>query len=139
MNHPTPTLADCRALDAQDPLRPLRELFFLPEGTLYLDGNSLGVLPRATPGRVQQVVAGIAPHDSVERYTALGVDVAIGRAHALLSQNLQGGSVPNETFMGSIGSNYTYNGITQPNRNRLLFIDPSVDGVKTVQNNLRVK
>ncbi len=26
---------------------------------------------------------------------------------------------------------YTYNGITQPNRNRLLFIDPSVDGVKT--------
>ena len=26
---------------------------------------------------------------------------------------------------------YTYNGITQPNRNRLLFMDPSVDGVKT--------
>jgi serine-type D-Ala-D-Ala carboxypeptidase (penicillin-binding protein 5/6) len=26
---------------------------------------------------------------------------------------------------------YTYNGITQPNRNRLLFIDPTVDGVKT--------
>lgn len=26
---------------------------------------------------------------------------------------------------------FTYNGITQPNRNRLLFMDPSVDGVKT--------
>ncbi len=26
---------------------------------------------------------------------------------------------------------YTYNNITQPNRNRLLFIDPTVDGVKT--------
>lgn len=26
---------------------------------------------------------------------------------------------------------FRYNGITQPNRNRLLFIDPSVDGVKT--------
>ncbi|MFO1197295.1 MAG: D-alanyl-D-alanine carboxypeptidase family protein [Burkholderiaceae bacterium] len=26
---------------------------------------------------------------------------------------------------------YTYNGIRQPNRNRLLFLDPSVDGVKT--------
>ena len=26
---------------------------------------------------------------------------------------------------------YTYGGITQPNRNRLLFIDPTVDGVKT--------
>ncbi|RVU44520.1 kynureninase [Rubrivivax rivuli] len=44
------------ALDAQDPLAPLREQFSLPEGVLYLDGNSLGVLPRATPARVQQVV-----------------------------------------------------------------------------------
>jgi D-alanyl-D-alanine carboxypeptidase (penicillin-binding protein 5/6) len=26
---------------------------------------------------------------------------------------------------------FAYNGITQPNRNRLLFIDPTVDGVKT--------
>jgi serine-type D-Ala-D-Ala carboxypeptidase (penicillin-binding protein 5/6) len=26
---------------------------------------------------------------------------------------------------------YTYNNITQPNRNRLLFLDPSVDGMKT--------
>lgn len=39
-------------------------------------------------------------------------NATIGRAYALLSQNLQGGSVPNETFMGSIGNNYTYNGIT---------------------------
>jgi kynureninase len=44
------------ALDAQDPLRALREQFSLPEGVLYLDGNSLGVLPKATPARVQQVV-----------------------------------------------------------------------------------
>ena len=44
------------ALDAQDPLRALREQFNLPEGVLYLDGNSLGVLPKATPARVQQVV-----------------------------------------------------------------------------------
>ena len=39
-------------------------------------------------------------------------NATIGRAYSLLSQNLQGGSVPNETFMGSLGSNYTYNGIT---------------------------
>jgi kynureninase len=44
------------ALDAQDPLRALREQFSLPAGVLYLDGNSLGVLPKATPARVQQVV-----------------------------------------------------------------------------------
>ena len=50
------TLQDCQRLDAQDPLRPLRDLFDLPEGVIYLDGNSLGVCPKATPARVAQVV-----------------------------------------------------------------------------------
>jgi len=39
-------------------------------------------------------------------------NATIGRAYGLLSQNLQGGSVPGETYMGSLGSNYTYNSIT---------------------------
>ncbi|CAM3637306.1 kynureninase [Paracidovorax anthurii] len=51
------TLDDCRALDAQDPLRPLRDHFLLPEGVIYLDGNSLGVMPRAAPARIADVVA----------------------------------------------------------------------------------
>jgi len=50
------TLQDCRARDAADPLAPLRDLFVLPEGVIYLDGNSLGPLPKATPGRVAQAV-----------------------------------------------------------------------------------
>ena len=53
----TTTRQDCLALDAQDPLAPLRDQFALPDGVIYLDGNSLGVLPRATAARVQQVVA----------------------------------------------------------------------------------
>ena len=47
---------DCLALDAGDPLAALREQFLLPAGKIYLDGNSLGMLPRATPARVAQVV-----------------------------------------------------------------------------------
>ncbi|MEU0265913.1 kynureninase [Nocardioides sp. NPDC006303] len=47
---------DAVALDQADPLAPLRDLFDLPEKTIYLDGNSLGALPRATAGRVAEVV-----------------------------------------------------------------------------------
>ncbi len=46
----------CHTLDVSDPLAPLRELFDLPEGVVYLDGNSLGALPRSTATRVAQVV-----------------------------------------------------------------------------------
>jgi kynureninase len=48
--------SDCRHLDAQDPLAALRDQFALPPNKIYLDGNSLGVLPRATAQRVADVV-----------------------------------------------------------------------------------
>ena len=50
------TQQDCRALDAQDPLRELRHQFTLPEGVIYLDGNSLGVLPHTAAARVAKAV-----------------------------------------------------------------------------------
>ncbi len=52
----TTTRQDCVALDAADALAPLRDAFELPDGVIYLDGNSLGALPKATAARVQQVV-----------------------------------------------------------------------------------
>ena len=39
-------------------------------------------------------------------------NATIGRAYGLLSQNLQGGSVPGQTYMGSQGNNYAYNNVT---------------------------
>ena len=44
------------ALDADDSLAPMRQRFHLPDGVVYLDGNSLGAMPRATAARVAEVV-----------------------------------------------------------------------------------
>ena len=51
------TRADLETLDHNDPLAPFRERFTLPDGVVYMDGNSLGALPRATPLRIAEVVA----------------------------------------------------------------------------------
>ncbi len=49
-------LEKAREFDAADPLSGYRERFHLPEGVVYLDGNSLGALPRATPAAMARVV-----------------------------------------------------------------------------------
>jgi kynureninase len=50
------TRAHAQRLDAASPLRDRRELFDLPADTVYLDGNSLGALPRSVSARLQRVV-----------------------------------------------------------------------------------
>jgi kynureninase len=46
----------CLSFDRQDPLAPMRAEFVIPEGVIYLDGNSLGALPRQTLPRLTQVI-----------------------------------------------------------------------------------
>jgi kynureninase len=48
------TLDEARQLDASDPLAFARERFSLPEGVIYLDGNSLGALPKAAPAALAE-------------------------------------------------------------------------------------
>ncbi|MEO8927319.1 MAG: kynureninase [Caulobacteraceae bacterium] len=50
------TREEVRAWDGADPLRTFRGRFVLPPGVIYLDGNSLGPLPAATPGRIAAAV-----------------------------------------------------------------------------------
>lgn len=50
------TREHCLAADRQDQLAALRQQFDLPPGVLYLDGNSLGVLPRSAEARSLEVL-----------------------------------------------------------------------------------
>ena len=65
-------LERARCLDAGDPLEEFRERFDVPEGVIYLDGNSLGCLPKATPERLEQVVREEWGRDLIRSWNSAG-------------------------------------------------------------------
>jgi kynureninase len=80
------TRADLVALDDSDPLAGARARFLLPEGEIYLLGNSLGALPANVPGIVEDVVRRQWGHDLIRSWNSNGwwtaptrVGDAIGR------------------------------------------------------------
>ncbi len=58
-------LAVANQLDATNPLAHLRERFVLPEGLVYLDGNSLGPLPAHVPAVVADLLTRQWGHDLI--------------------------------------------------------------------------
>jgi kynureninase len=50
------TRDDAAALDRTDELAAFRDRFVLPDGVIYLDGNSLGPMPKAAQARVAEVL-----------------------------------------------------------------------------------
>ncbi len=63
---------DAEALDAADPLAPLRDQFDLPEGVIYLDGNSLGPPPRAALKRISETAKDHWGRDLIKSWNTAG-------------------------------------------------------------------
>ena len=79
------TLDDARALDAADPLAPVLAEFDRRGDGVYLDGNSLGVPPRAVHARLAEVldrewagslIGGWNDHDWIGAPTRIGAKIA---------------------------------------------------------------
>ena len=65
------------AMDQADPLAAIRDKFDLPDGVIYLDGNSLGPLPRGVAERLQEVVAREWGRDLIQSWNRHGwIDLA---------------------------------------------------------------
>ncbi|HEY4828060.1 MAG TPA: aminotransferase class V-fold PLP-dependent enzyme [Solirubrobacteraceae bacterium] len=84
-------------LDARDPLSEFRERFVIDPSVVYLDGNSLGCLPRAAVARLERVVAqwgerGVRGWD--EGWLELPVEVGDRLGAAAL------GAAPGQTVIG---------------------------------------
>jgi len=59
-------------LDAEDPLRRFRTRFVLPNGLIYMNGNSLGPLPHDTRERMQNVVENEWGNELVRGWNSAG-------------------------------------------------------------------
>src|SRR5579872_1886775 len=64
--------AACAALDAEDPLAHLRERFLIPEGLIYLDGNSLGPMPRAAVAALTRTIEQEWAQDLIVSWNSAG-------------------------------------------------------------------
>ncbi|MEJ0079000.1 MAG: kynureninase [Alphaproteobacteria bacterium] len=88
------TRDDALALDRADPLAHARARFVLPQGVNYLDGNSLGSLPRGLAERVAQTVTHEWGEGLIRSWNAAGWYEAPGRIGAKLAPLL--GAAPHQ-------------------------------------------
>ena len=78
---------DALELDEADALAPLRDRFDLPPGLIYLDGNSLGVLPRSTAPCLAEVIRTQWGRDLItswNRHDWIGLPIRLGHKIAPL-------------------------------------------------------
>jgi kynureninase len=88
------TRDDCLARDRADPLAGAREHFVLPAGVNYLDGNSLGALPKGVAARVARTIGDEWGAGLIRSWNAAGWYEAPGRIGARLARLL--GAAPHQ-------------------------------------------
>jgi kynureninase len=66
------TLEEAQAFDASDKLAFARDRFRVPQGLIYLDGNSLGALPVTTQARLDTLIASEWGKDLITSWTKHG-------------------------------------------------------------------
>ena len=93
----TITLQTCREMDAADPMARSHDAFVLPAGIVYLDGNSLGALPKQAEERVRAVMTQQWGKDLIKSWNVhdwIGTPARIGAKIARLI-----GAKPNEVVV----------------------------------------
>ena len=110
------TRAFARRCDAADPLAPVRKEFMLPEGVIYLDGNSLGALPASVPGRLASVVTQEWGHDLIRAWNADNWWMAPERIGDRIGALI--GAAPGQTVAGDSTSVQLFNALPASARAR---------------------
>src|ERR1700731_3335924 len=118
----------CVARDLVDPLRSFRDRFVIPEGIIYLDGNSLGPMPRAAADVLSRTIKQEWGHDLIRSWNSAGwfdMPVRLGdRVGTLI------GAAPGQTLVCDTTSINLYKAIhaaigLQPDRDTIIAEDES--------------
>jgi kynureninase len=117
-----------RALDAASPLAGARERFDLPDGVVYLDGNSLGALPSCVPATVDRVVREQWGRDLIASWNAhdwWGAQARVGDAVGRLVGAAPGQVLVSDSTSVNLFKCYVAAARMRPDR-RLVVSDPGV-------------
>ena len=118
----------CVAHDSTEPLRGFRDRFIIPEGIIYLDGNSLGPMPRAAAGILNRTIEREWGQDLIKSWNSAGwfdMPARLGdRVGALL------GAAPGQTLVCDTTSVNLYKAIhaaigLRPDRDVVIAEDES--------------
>ena len=91
-------------LDQADPLSGIRRQFVLNDGEVYLDGNSLGALPKLVRDRLAQTIDHEWGHRQIRSWNESWIDVNFEDVSIDLMEHLAGAEVCKEKTNGEISS-----------------------------------